>query len=50
MKLFSLFAGVFIFAVCFFVWLFYEYLQHVCGQIDEVVFLILRRFFLFAAH
>ncbi len=33
------------FAVCFFIWLCCEYLQRVCCQIDEVVFLICRCFF-----
>ncbi len=38
------------FAVCFFFWLCCEHLQHVCCQIEEVVFLICRVFFLFAAR
>ncbi len=40
----------FLFAVGFFVWVYCEHLQRVCCQVDEVVFLILGVFFLFASH
>ncbi len=40
----------FFYLQCFFIWLCCEHLQGVCCQIEEVVFLICRCFFLFAAR